>query len=84
MKDKFPLVEVEWVDAGLESHNLSLEDARELKSMLRKNAGYLLRRDKKKVVLCAGFIEDKGMRVCDQTLVIPGGCVKAITCLASQ
>jgi len=76
--NKLPRVEVEWLDAGLESHNLSLEDARAILCMPRKNAGYLLLRDKKKVIICAGFIDDKGQTVCDQTLVIPKGCVKAI------
>jgi len=78
--DKIPIVEVVWVDAGLEGHQLSIDDARQINPMPRKNVGYLLLKDKERVVLCAGFIKDREqkMEVCDQTLVIPRGCIQSI------
>ena len=78
MKKKFPLCEVEWLDASLESLHLILEDARKTMVVVRKNSGYLLFRDKKRVVICSGFLGDNGHIFCDQTLVIPRGCVKEI------
>lgn len=76
----YPLVEVIWVDAGLESAQMPIEQAKELSLMVRKNTGYCLICGKEKVILCFGFIADKehDKMVCDQTLVIPRSIVTQI------
>jgi len=73
----YPLVEVLWLDAGLESIQMDAEQAIALTGLKRKNAGYCLVNNKEKVVLCFGIIADgeHGKTVYDQTLVIPKGIV---------
>ena len=74
------IVEIIWLDAGLESMQLSIEEAKILKPMPRKNIGYLIHQDEDKVILAFGFIEDseKYKSVCDQILILPIGIVKTI------
>jgi len=72
------IVEVIWLDAGLESAHMEIEHAREIKPMERKNTGYLLRSDREVVIVCFGSISDKGMSVVDQTLIIPKKMVSEI------
>lgn len=73
-------IEVKWLDAGCEFTNLTLEDAKSLCPMPRKNIGYLVCKDNKKLVMCFGFIEDedKHQTVHDVTLVIPKGMITSI------
>ena len=74
------LVEVIWEDAGLESLQLTIEEALTLKPMLRKNIGYLIHQDEDKIILVFGFVEDSDRHksVCDQILVLPIGIVRTI------
>lgn len=76
--DDHPIVEVSWIDAGLESCQLSLEETKKVKAMPRKNVGYCMVDDKEKVVLAFGFIHDKSSTVYDQTLIIPKGIVISV------
>ncbi len=75
-----PLVEVFWLDAGVETMEMSEESVVEITPLLRKNAGYLLMNTKEKVVLCFGHISDreKHGQVWDTTMVIPKGCITKI------
>lgn len=74
------IVEVEWNDAGLESMQITEEDARNITSMPRRNVGYLLEGNKENIVLVFGIIQDRERHcgVLDQVLVIPKGMVKEI------
>lgn len=74
------IVRVHWLDAGMESHNLSTDEAKGVKPMPRSNVGYLLEDTDEKVVICFGEIIDvnKNMSVWDCTLVIPKGVVISI------
>ena len=77
------IVRVAWLDAGMESHNLSTEEAKKVKPMPRYNVGYLLEETDEKIVICFGAIvdADKDMSVWDCTLVIPKGIVTEMICL---
>lgn len=80
------IVEVFWLDAGLESLQLNKEDALLIKPLERTNVGYLLSDCDEKVILVFGIIEDRDKHggVFDQTLVIPKGMVTKITTLATD
>ena len=80
MSDEFKVVEVVWLDAGLESLQLSVGEAQGLTSMERRNVGYCIVNDEQKVILVFGFIEDRDRHgeACDQTLVIPRGLIKSV------
>ena len=74
------IVEVTWLDAGLESKQMTIDEAKTLSPMVRVNVGYLLHKAKDKLILCGGFIEDLDCekKVCDQNLVLPIGMVQNI------
>lgn len=76
--DDLQLVEVIWLDAGLETAQMELEHAKEIKPMLRKNVGYQLLYDKENIIICFGIVTDKGLCVTDQTLIIPRPMVTEI------
>lgn len=81
---KHKIVEVIWFDAALESAQMELEDAKSIMAMPRKNVGYLLRDDKKEIVIGFGLVEDEGHHnkiVYDQVLVIPRGIIKEVRVL---
>ena len=71
------IVRVIWQDAGLESMQLSHEEAVTIHPMLRENVGYVARDDSESIILVFGIINDrdKHATVYDQTLVIPQGMV---------
>ena len=75
------MVEVEWLDAGFENANLSIEEAKNLTPMKRTNCGYLIKKDKDKVILAFGKIYDSDhqVSVLDGSLVIPRSWVVKIT-----
>lgn len=83
---RFTKVEVEWLDAGLESAQLDEEEINHLTPMVRRNVGWLMVNDKEKVSLYFGEICDnqRHKRVFDCTLVIPQGCVTKITPLVND
>lgn len=75
------LVEVEWLDAACENQlNLSAEDAQKLHPMARKNTGYLIYKDKEKLIMCFGYMEDvdRHSGIYETTLVIPRSVVTNI------
>lgn len=90
MKNSFPLVEVEWHDAShYADHTVGLEGAQQMTGALARTIGYLLKRNKNKVVLAMTHFYDielpsesitseGGFRV---IWVIPKGCIKKITYL---
>lgn len=70
----YPIVEVFWLDAGMEETQLDKENALDLSLMPRKNAGYLLQNRDDKVILCFGVIKDndhQGKEILNKILVIP-------------
>ena len=77
------LVEVIWLDAGFETTQMDLEQAKQLTPMVRKNAGYLIENTDSKIILVFGTVEDKEHQktVYDGTLVIPRGWVEEIKSL---
>ena len=74
------IVEVTWLDAGFETTQMEMEQAKQLTPMVRKNTGYLLEESKSKIILCFGSIEDREHQktIYDGTLVIPRGWVEKI------
>jgi len=74
------LVEVEWIDAGCETQNLSQEEALNLHGLTRRNVGYLLMDTEERVIICFGKIDDldRHSGVLDTTLVIPRGIVRVV------
>lgn len=74
--EELTLVEVVWWDAACEFHQISLEEAKGLSPILRKNVGYLLSKDKEKLNMSFGIISDT---VYDTVLTIPIKIVKSIT-----
>lgn len=71
-------VEVIWQDAALESADLSLEDAKKLMPIARRNVGYLVYKGKDRVIVCFGVISDIHQGCLKDTLVIPRGDVLEI------
>ena len=69
---------VRWLDAGMETCHLSLEEAKNVTPMPRENVGFLLDQTEEKLVLSFGFIQDNqhhGQTLWDATLVIPSGFI---------
>ena len=75
------LVEIEWLDAGLENIQMDYEGACSISPMPRKNCGYLIQKDKEKVIIVFGIIQDRDHKgtLYDQILIIPRGIVTKIT-----
>ena len=74
------IVEVIWEDAWSESAGLRQEAIDNLEPIMRRNVGYLTKKDKKVVVLSAGVVE-KGSGDSDtftDNVVIPSGMIKQI------
>ena len=72
------IVEVIWEDAWSESAGLRQEAIDNLEPIIRRNVGYLTKKDKKVVVLSAGVVE-KGSGDSDtfsDNVVIPCGMIK--------
>lgn len=87
MKDKFPLVEVEWIDAeSCYADGLSLEEIKEHGGVPATTVGLLIRQDKKEVVVAMTHFHETRTsgEVFKFTFAIPRGCVKSITYLVSQ
>ena len=90
MKDKFPIVEVEWIDAShYADHTLGLDDAKGMSGASVRTVGYLLKGDEGKIVLAMTHFYDielpkeniaveGGFRL---IWVIPKGCIKSIKLL---
>lgn len=74
------IIEVTWLDVGLESARLHIDEAKTIHPMVRKNVGYCIELSYEKLVMAFGIIEDidRDKTVCDQTLVIPRSTVKEI------
>ena len=74
------LAEIEWLDAGLEHVQMGLEQAKNLEAMSRHNVGYLLHKDRHKIVLAFGDVLDKDHNalVWDCCLIIPRPMIKRI------
>ena len=87
MKIKLPIVEVEWIDAShYADHTVGLAGAQEMSGASTKTVGYLLKRDREKVVVAMTHFYDielpkenitteGGFRI---IWTIPRGCVKSI------
>ena len=74
------IVEVIWEDAWSESASLRQEAIDNLEPMVRRNVGYLTKKDKKVIIVSAGIIE-KGNEDSDtftDNLVIPVGMIKQV------
>ena len=74
-------IKVTWVDAALESHNISPEEAKTVKPVSRENVGYQISGEgEENLILVFGLIYDKENHAaaCDQTLIIPSSMVKEI------
>lgn len=73
-------VEITWLDAAFENSNMSIDDAKSLKLMLRSNVGYLVDDDGETLRLSFGEVsdQDKKCTVLSDILVIPRGDVKSV------
>ena len=49
--DKFPIAEVYWGDAWIDSKDYSLNDAKKLKPIQRKTVGYLINKTEDALIL---------------------------------
>ena len=69
-----PIVVVEWEDSAVLSRNpwSAGRDVQKLKPLVCYSAGYLIRKTKKRVVVCAHLA---GHQVAGE-LSIPAGCIK--------
>ena len=74
------IVEIVWYDAACDHDNLSVGEAGKITPVGRKNVGYLIKKDREKVIISFGTIEDyeKKATVFQDTLVVPRGDVKDI------
>lgn len=81
--NKYPIVEVEWLDAqsGF-SYPIEIDDVKNIEPFLTHSVGYLLREDKEVIIL--------GFMLCDEKFsfkhwqLIPKGMVKKITILEEK
>ena len=73
---KYPIVEVEWMDAQSSMDAISIEDLQKEKMALTKSCGYLIHEDKEKVILA---FMDFGDGQIKHWHMIPKGMIKKIT-----
>ena len=86
VKMTFPLVEIIWEDAAhCGDGTYNLKEARAYSTACARTVGYLLRKDKKEVVLCmTHFYHDRDMEDSFRLLwMIPRGCIKSIRYLVN-
>lgn len=87
MKNKFPLVEVEWVDAMTYCEHLpSPKDVQELIPIPVKTAGYLITKTKDYIVIGMSVFAETTAHAqsLKQFWTIPRGSIKSITYLVCQ
>ena len=53
------LVEIEWLDAVKEESHIPLEEAGKLTYMLCRHVGYVVREDRKEIVITWGILENQ-------------------------
>ena len=70
----FPIVEVHWGDAWIETKDYSLEDAKKLSPGRRKTIGYLVCTTAECIIL-ATDLYDIGKDIINTPMIIPWGIV---------
>ena len=86
MNDKFPLVEVEWVDATQCSGDVhSLEEARKHSVSYARTAGFLIKQTKTEITLCMTHFYGTELPQNEEAEMgfkllwtIPRGCIKSL------
>ena len=72
----FPIAEVYWGDAWVDSKDYSLKDAEKLKPVLRKTVGYLVGTTDECIILATDlYLEEKDKDMVNTPMIIPWGMV---------
>lgn len=73
-RDRYPLVEIRWDDASIETHDFKEADAAKSKAVDRWTAGYLIHENDERVVLATDWFVSK-KRELSARMVIPKGMI---------
>tara|TARA_R100001460_G_scaffold17965_1_gene38223 strand:- start:443 stop:694 length:252 start_codon:yes stop_codon:yes gene_type:complete len=73
---EFPIAEVHWGDAWIDSKDYSLKDAQQLKPIQRKTVGYLVSETDEAIILVTDlYTEEKDKETVNTPMVIPLGMI---------
>ena len=73
---KFPIVEVSWGDAWVDTGDYTFEEAQKLKPIVRKTVGYLINTTDECIVLATDlYNESKPENTINTPMIIPWGMV---------
>ena len=77
VKKRLPLVEVEWIDSGTTKGWRALDYYKDEKPLECRTAGYLVRRDKRVIVIVQSqnFNDDGTLNQLGESMTIPRICV---------
>ncbi len=78
---KFPIVEIEWVDTATLRGWRSLDSHRNSGLLVCKSAGYLIKKTTKEVQIIQSFSEEDQFT---ESITIPRSCVKSIKILKAK
>jgi hypothetical protein len=76
------IVEVEWVDAWIDSSDFTMKEAKKLKPIPRKTVGYLIAENDDCIVLSTDYFPKEKNEV-SACMVIPTGWIKK-TCISGE
>lgn len=72
-----PLVEVKWVDAFIDTSDLSIKEAKKLKPITRFTVGYLIAENEDCLILSTDYFpKKKTVKEISATMVIPTGWIQ--------